>query len=81
MLEVLAQREMFVGVTQPDGAEIKVTGRPIKFPDRNLPSAGAAPGLGEHTDEVLNEILGMSDAEILEMERSGAVARWNKPTS
>ena len=35
--------------------------------------AGAAPLLGQHTDEVLHEYLGMTDAEIAALRQEGVI--------
>jgi crotonobetainyl-CoA:carnitine CoA-transferase CaiB-like acyl-CoA transferase len=33
----------------------------------------SAPGLGEHTDQVLREILGMQEARIKELRKEGVI--------
>ena len=37
------------------------------------------PLLGEHTEEVLDQILKMSTQEILDLEKSGAIECWRRP--
>ena len=50
---------------QTDGLdEIPVPGMPIKFSEADEPEIVRAPFLGEHTDEVLSELLGYSESEI-----------------
>lgn len=48
---------------------------PVKFSGWEM-SASPAPMLGQHTAEVLSQRLGLSQVEIDELERSGAVATW-----
>ena len=52
---------------------IPVVGRPIKFPGMTQNKLRAPPTLGEHTAEILRENLGMSDQQISQLIRSGAV--------
>ena len=54
-----------------DGARLAVPANPVQF-DKAAPSVKAAPGHGEHTDEVLLE-LGLSYEEILAHKAEGAV--------
>lgn len=50
---------------QTDGRdEIPVPGMPIKFSEAEEPEIVRAPFLGEHTDEVLSELLGYSESKI-----------------
>jgi crotonobetainyl-CoA:carnitine CoA-transferase CaiB-like acyl-CoA transferase len=55
----------------PNGARLAVPTNPVQF-DKASPAVSAAPGHGEHTDEVLLE-LGLAYDEILEHKASGAV--------
>lgn len=55
----------------PNGARLAVPTNPVQF-DKTPPRVRAAPGHGEHTDEVLIE-LGLSYDEILEQKAAGAV--------
>ena len=57
-------REMFPVLNQPGVGEVRVTGSPIKMSDTPMDVRMHAPGLGEHTDLVLSELLGYSDSEI-----------------
>jgi crotonobetainyl-CoA:carnitine CoA-transferase CaiB-like acyl-CoA transferase len=54
-----------------DGARLAVPANPVQF-DKAAPGVKAAPGHGEHTDEVLLE-LGLSYEEILAHKAEGAV--------
>ena len=46
---------------------------PVKFVDSELPDPGPAPSAGQHTDEVLAEVLGYDDARIAALHDSGAL--------
>lgn len=69
--QVLA-RKMVVAVDHPRWGRLGVVGSPIKAgPDVELHRPG--PGLGEHTERVLAEIGGYSDAEIASLRANGTV--------
>lgn len=44
--------------------EIPCPGMPIKFPESDDAQIDPSPGLGEHTDEILREVVGYSDSQI-----------------
>lgn len=48
-------------------------GFPFRFARYEPPLPAPAPGLGEHTRQVLRDVLGISEAELAELERSGIV--------
>lgn len=58
----LLHRDMVVEVGH-DGETIKMMGNPIKL-SNNLSQFNSPPKLGEHTDEVISNILGLSASEI-----------------
>ncbi|RDW17519.1 CoA transferase [Oceanobacillus arenosus] len=60
----------------PFVGEVKVTKNPMRFSDLNITSRYAPPLLGEHTDEVLSSVLGLSDAEIEELKKTGIIASF-----
>ena len=53
---------------------IPILNRPIKFPGAPQPIPTAPPVLGEHTDEILGELLGLDDAAIAALRASKTVA-------
>jgi formyl-CoA transferase len=55
--------QMFVKVHHPDRGEFLMPGWPIRMTD-SRPDITAAPVLGQHTGEVLSELLGMSPGAI-----------------
>ena len=76
MLEALRHpqtvaRDMVVTVPQGGGV-VETLGMPVKLSGTQAPVERGAPGLGEHTDEVLAEY-GFGTEEIAELRRSGAV--------
>jgi crotonobetainyl-CoA:carnitine CoA-transferase CaiB-like acyl-CoA transferase len=72
--ELVRAREMVVELEQP-GAEgpVRQLGPPVKLSRTPARAPRPAPGLGEHTAEVL-AALGYSEAQIAALEESGAVA-------
>jgi CoA:oxalate CoA-transferase len=56
-----------------DGAGLYGSGLPIKFSASATTLEQPAPGLGEHTNAVLAELLGYSDERILELRESGVL--------
>ncbi|MBI2321643.1 MAG: hypothetical protein HYU88_06020 [Chloroflexi bacterium] len=59
----------------PDGlgGTVKLVGRPVKLSASPEAEPGAAPHLGEHTEAVLGELLGLSAAEVLGLREAGIV--------
>ena len=80
MLEALRHpqtdaRDMVVTVGQ-GGEPVETLGMPVKLSETPATVERGAPGLGEHTEEVLGEY-GFDEAEIARLLRSGAVGRFN----
>ncbi len=48
---------------------------PLKFIDAALPEPTRAPTLGQHTDEILGQVLGYDDARIAELRATGALGQ------
>jgi len=67
----VAAREMIVEVNHPKAGSFKVVNTPIKLSVTPGRIERACPDLGEHTDEVLKELLGMSQSEIDSLRSSG----------
>jgi crotonobetainyl-CoA:carnitine CoA-transferase CaiB-like acyl-CoA transferase len=53
------------------GADMLPT--PIKFVDEELPVPTKAPTVGQHTDEVLHDVLGWDDARIAQAREAKAL--------
>ena len=65
----VAERHMLIEAEQPNAGKVTVAGNPIKLSsvpaEEEVPSE-PAPGLGEHTAEILRQYVGMDDAAIEE---------------
>jgi len=66
------QREIFQWIDHPTLGRVKMLAWPVKMSGNNV-SLEAAPLLGQHTETVLSEWLGLSSDEILELSRTGAI--------
>jgi formyl-CoA transferase len=67
-------REMVQRVTSMQGWEVPMTGVVPRFTATPGAIRHAGPGLGEHTDEVLGGLLGLSPADLDELHADGVVA-------
>lgn len=68
-------REMVVTATHPAAGDVRMVGRPIKFPGSPQAPLKAAPVLGEHTEEVLRRHLGLDDEAIARLRDDGVIDR------
>lgn len=66
-------RRMAVEVEHPTAGRIRLPGIPVKFAATPARIQGPPPRLGEHTDEVLRGVLGLSDGEVAELRRAGVI--------
>jgi glutaryl-CoA transferase len=60
-------REMVRTVQHPTAGEVKMLGIPFRFSDTPASVRRAPPLLGQHTEEVLRDVLQLSDARIAEL--------------
>ncbi len=72
---------MFSMLAQPGIGEYLVPGSPLEFSSLGRLAPTRAPVLGEHTDQVLAELLGLSDTEIGRLHDAGVVAGPGVATS
>ncbi len=68
----IAHRNLFMPLPHPVAGAVEVAGTPLKFAGEAQEGDRVPPGLGEHTEEVLRE-LGLTDGEIDELARAGAI--------
>jgi crotonobetainyl-CoA:carnitine CoA-transferase CaiB-like acyl-CoA transferase len=71
----VAARGALVDSTHPVAGTIRVVGPPVRMSETPGSVRTPAPLLGEHTDEVLRDRLGLSDAEIDRLRAAGALGR------
>ena len=69
-----ADNPMFAMVEQPGVGRWLVPGSPLDFGAVPNPAPARAPRLGEHTDEILLELLGLSEGELGGLHDAGVVA-------
>ena len=70
--QILA-REMIIDVQHPDAGKFKMVNTPFKFSRTPHRAERASPDLGEHTEDVLNQLLGMTRKEISQLEGLGVI--------
>ncbi|MDB5451220.1 MAG: L-carnitine dehydratase/bile acid-inducible protein [Phenylobacterium sp.] len=71
---LFAGNPVFSDLTHPSGERYPAPGFAATIPQDPRAPARPAPRLGQHTDEVLAELLGMSSAEIAVLHDAGVVA-------
>ncbi|TCT11877.1 crotonobetainyl-CoA:carnitine CoA-transferase CaiB-like acyl-CoA transferase [Tepidamorphus gemmatus] len=71
----VAARDMLVRMAHPLAAsgEVTLIGNPLKFSESPITYRRPPPTLGEHTDEVLAEILGLDEADRRKLRDDGAI--------
>ncbi len=68
-------REMLVECEHPVAGKVRMVGPPVKLSETPGAVRKPAPLLGQHTDEVLRERLGLDDGEIARLRAAGALGR------
>jgi len=71
--EHIKVREMLVDVEHPAAGKTRLPALPVKFSETPAQIQCASPLLGEHTKEVLRDILGLDVHTIKEFEQSGVI--------
>ncbi len=69
----VAERDMVVTVPHPTAGDLRMLGTPYKMSGTPAAPPIAAPLLGQHTEEVLRDLLEMDDAEIAALRDDGIV--------
>jgi crotonobetainyl-CoA:carnitine CoA-transferase CaiB-like acyl-CoA transferase len=70
----VVHRNMVVDLKHPDGKSTRGPGNPVKLSRSNQESFSAAPHVGQHTDAVLEDLLGYSRDTIDGLREAGAIA-------
>lgn len=66
-------RNMFPSYDQPKAGKVTITNIPLKAPDIQEVPLTPAPEMGQHTQDVLRELLGLSARELLHLEENGII--------
>ena len=67
-------REMLIETEHKTLGRIPIVNRPIKFVDAPQPAPTAPPVLGQHTDEILSDVLGLTPERIAELRAAKAIS-------
>jgi crotonobetainyl-CoA:carnitine CoA-transferase CaiB-like acyl-CoA transferase len=60
-------------VQHPDGSDLRVVGVPMRLSETPGTIRSGPPAVGQHTDEVLRDLLGLGDDEIARLREAGAI--------
>jgi CoA:oxalate CoA-transferase len=71
-------RGALVENTHPVAGTIRMTGPPVRMSDTPGAVRTPAPLLGEHTEEVLKNRLGLTDAEVAHLQDTGVIGKKSK---
>ncbi len=66
-------RQLLIDVPDPILGSVRLVGPPFKMSGSPVPLKAAAPLLGEHTSEILREMLGYSDQKVTELQAEGVL--------
>ena len=70
----MAARNMVTTIEHPACGPLKMVNTPVKFSFSEPSIRAPPPLLGQHTDEILRDMAGMSEAEIGTLRKEGVVA-------
>lgn len=68
-----AARRMRVSVRDPQGRPVDLVGSPFHLHGATLPEPSMPPALGQHTEEVLRELLGLDAKRLAELRQRGVI--------
>jgi CoA:oxalate CoA-transferase len=70
-------RNMLVDIDQPEVGKMSITGSPIHLSETPGEVYAPAPRLGQHTEEILRDLLNYSQIEIDQLKREGIISGEN----
>lgn len=73
-MRIAKARNMVVEVDHPSCGPMKLVNTPVKYSHSKPSIRTAPPTLGQHTEEVLMEVLGMGKSEVNWLRKEGVVA-------
>lgn len=73
------ENPLFTLLAQPGVGSVLAAGTPLNFTDLPRQQVAPAPTLGQHTDEVLLEVAGISEGELARLHDAGVVAGADSP--
>ncbi len=76
--ESLRKTGTVVEVDHPTRGKYLTVGNPVKMSD-SITEVQRSPLLGEHTEEILRQVLGYTEKEVAEIKSSGAITAPEKP--
>jgi crotonobetainyl-CoA:carnitine CoA-transferase CaiB-like acyl-CoA transferase len=68
-------RDMIIEVEHPNAGKIKTVNFPIKYSETPVENIKPAPTFGQHSSEVLKDLLGYTEEKLQELEREGVLVR------
>ena len=71
--EQIIYRNMMVYVEHPDGGSVKIPGNPIKLSHDSADFFTSPPLLGQHSNEIFNELLAYDAKKIDELIKQGVI--------
>jgi CoA:oxalate CoA-transferase len=69
----IAYREMLVEVDHPGVGPLRIVGSPLRLSETPGYVRGPAPRLGQHTEEILRDLLGFPEEEVVALREQGVV--------
>lgn len=72
-LHIAKAREMVISINQPNVGEVKIINCPIKIFPSSPRVRAPAPLLGQHTNEVLKELINLSEEQLNELRKEGVI--------
>lgn len=70
---IAGAREMFVEIEHPKAGKLKLTGSHIKLSQTQTSLRTPSPLLGQHTEEVLSDLLGLTTDQLAKLAQEGVV--------